>query len=111
MPLPRFTRLPSDEQKRIVDAARAVFAADGVDHATYSEVIRGAGISKSSAYNYFDGRDDLLDIVLDEVADRLRAVLGDWDRVSDSEAFWGALSEATTRMEQHAASHPDTMPA
>ena len=109
MPLPRFTRLPSDEQKRIVDAARAVFAADGVDHATYSEVIRGAGISKSSAYNYFDGRDDLLDIVLDEVADRLRAVLGDWDRVSDSEAVWGALSEATTRMEQHAASHPDDL--
>lgn len=109
MPLPRFTRLPADERKRIVDAARAVFAADGVDHATYAEVIRGAGISKSSAYNYFDGREDLLDVVLDEVAHRLRVVLGEWQRVEDAEAFWGELAAATTRLEQHAAAHPDDL--
>ncbi|MEO7125866.1 MAG: TetR/AcrR family transcriptional regulator [Nakamurella sp.] len=109
MPLPRFTRLPADEQQRIVDAARAVFAADGVDQATYAEVIRSAGISKSSAYNYFDGRDDVLGIVLDEVADRLRAVLGKWEPATTPEAFWDALANATTRLESHAASHPDDL--
>lgn len=109
MPLPRFTRLPVDEQQRIVDAARAVFAADGVDHATYADVIQGAGISKSSAYNYFDGRDDLLGIVLDEVAGRLRSVLGTWEQVADPDAFWASLAEATTRLDRHAAEHPDDL--
>ena len=75
MPLPRFSRLPADEQRRILDAARAAFAAIGPDRATYADVIASTGISKSSAYNYFDGRDDLVDAVLDDVADRLRSAL------------------------------------
>ena len=109
MPLPRFTRLPAEEQQRIVEAARAVFAADGIDHAIYADIIEGAGISKSSAYNYFDGRDDLLGIVLDEVAGRLRTVLGTWEPVADAEAFWFALGDATTRLDHHAAEHPDDL--
>ncbi|MEP7162135.1 MAG: TetR/AcrR family transcriptional regulator, partial [Dermatophilaceae bacterium] len=109
MPLPRFTRLPADERQRIVEAARAVFAADGVEHAIDADVIRSAGISKSSAYNYFDGRGDLLGIVLDEVADRLRAVLGTWERVADPEAFWDALTEAARRLMGHVAEHPDDL--
>lgn len=109
MPLPRFTRLPADEQKRIIEAARAAFAADGFSQATFAEVIGATGISKSSAYNYFDGRDDLLGVVLDEVADRLRSVLGAWDPVSDAESFWAALAEATARLERHAAEHPDDL--
>jgi AcrR family transcriptional regulator len=109
MPLPRFTRLPEDEQQRIVDAARAVFASDGVDHATYVEVIRGAGISKSSAYNYFDGRGDLLGLVLDDVADRLRVVLGTWEPVPEPVAFWDALTEAARRLMSHVVQHPDDL--
>ncbi len=109
MPLPRFSRLDDAEQKRIIGAARTAFAADGVDQATYADVIRSAGISKSSAYNYFDGRQDLLAAVLDEVADRLRAVLGSWEPVTDHSAFWVALGEATIRLERHAAEHPDDL--
>lgn len=109
MPLPRFTRLPVDEQKRIIAAARAVFAAEGVERATYSDVINATGVSKSSAYNYFDGRDDLLGVVLDDVADRLRTVLGPWERVSDAEAFWKVLAGATSRLEQHAFEHPEDL--
>ncbi len=109
MPLPRFTRLPEDEQQRIVNAARAVFASVGVDHATYVEVIRGAGISKSSAYNYFDGRGDLLGLVLDEVADRLRVVLGTWELVPEQVAFWDALTEAARRLMHHVIQHPDDL--
>jgi AcrR family transcriptional regulator len=109
MPLPRFTRLPVDEQQRIIAAARAAFAAEGVDRATYAGVIDAIGVSKSSAYNYFDGRDDLLGIVLDDVAARLRAALGPWERVSDQAAFWSELTEATGRLEAHAASHPDDL--
>lgn len=108
MPLPRFGRLSAEEQQRIIDAAQAVFAAESVE-ATYAEVIRAAGISKSTAYNYFDSRDDLLGVVLDSVAERLRAVLGSWNTVPDAEAFWGALGAATTRLEQHAGDHPEDL--
>lgn len=109
MPLPRFSRLPADEQARIIDAARAVFAADGVDRATYADVIAGIGVSKSSAYNYFDGREDLLDAVLDETARRLRAALGEWEHVPDADTFWAAIADGTARLERHAVDHPDDL--
>ncbi|HPE12729.1 MAG: TetR/AcrR family transcriptional regulator [Actinobacteria bacterium] len=109
MPLPRFSRLPADEQRRILDAARAAFAAIGPDRATYADVIASTGISKSSAYNYFDGRDDLVDAVLDDVADRLRSALGTWDPQSDAASFWAQFAAITARLEQHLATQPDDL--
>ena len=109
MPLPRFSRLPADEQRRILDAARAAFAAIGPDRATYADVIASTGISKSSAHNYFDGRDDLVDAVLDDVADRLGPRLEPGDPQSDAASFWAQFAAITARLEQHLATQPDDL--
>ncbi|WP_280267883.1 TetR/AcrR family transcriptional regulator [Nocardia wallacei] len=106
MPLPRFTRLPAEEQRRILDVALRAFARDGVDHASYNQIIAAAGISKSSAYNYFDGREDLLYAVLDDVAARLSAVLGRWERVDSAAEFWHAIETVEARLSAHIADHP-----
>ncbi|MEV0029012.1 TetR/AcrR family transcriptional regulator [Nocardia sp. NPDC050793] len=106
MPLPRFTRLPADEQRRILDVAQRIFAEDGVDTASYNQIIAAAGISKSSAYNYFDGREDLLYTALDDVAARLADVLGTWQRVADDAEFWSQLKTIEQRLRAHIETHP-----
>ncbi|WP_067835069.1 TetR/AcrR family transcriptional regulator [Nocardia lijiangensis] len=106
MPLPRFTRLPADEQRRILDVAQRMFAEDGVETASYNQIIAAAGISKSSAYNYFDGREDLLYTALDDVAARLSEVLGAWQRVADDAEFWSQLKIVERRLRAHIETHP-----
>lgn len=106
MPLPRFHRLPADEQRRILDIALRAFASAGTDAASYNQIIASAGISRSSAYNYFDGREDLLDAVLDEVAERFGAVLGTWPKAGDTDEFWAELEVSTERIAAHIEQHP-----
>lgn len=109
MPLPRFTRLPAEEQRRILDVALQAFAAEGVQTASYNQIIAAAGISRSSAYNYFDGRDDLLNTVLDDVAARVHAALGPWPGADDVETFWAQFFEAAERMSKHVADNPSDL--
>lgn len=109
MPLPRFTRLPGEEQRRILDVALQAFAAEGVQTASYNQIIAAAGISRSSAYNYFDGRDDLLRAVLDDVAERVYAALGEWPGADDVEAFWARFFEAADRLSKHVADNPSDL--
>jgi len=109
VPLPRFTRLPGEEQRRILDVALQAFAAEGVQTASYNQIIAAAGISRSSAYNYFDGRDDLLKAVLDDVAERVYAALGEWPGADDVEAFWARFFEAADRMSKHVADNPSDL--
>lgn len=91
MPLPRFHRLPSDRQRAIIDGAKAEFAQHGPEAASYNTIIATVGISKTSAYQYFDGKDDLLGLVLADVADRLKLQLGTWQPATSATAFWSGL--------------------
>ncbi|MGF1648591.1 MAG: TetR/AcrR family transcriptional regulator [Kineosporiaceae bacterium] len=109
MPLPRFSRLPSAQRRAILDVARHEFAAHGVNGASYNKIIEMAGISKSSAYQYFDGRDDLLGAVLDDVRTRLAGLLGDWSPAPSEPAFWRQLRDGGTRLHRHLADHPDDL--
>lgn len=106
MPLPRFTRLPADEQRRILGVALQAFASEGVQTASYNQIIAAAGISRSSAYNYFDGREDLLTTVLDDVAERLYTSLGPWPGADDEGSFWREFFTATERMAKHVETNP-----
>lgn len=109
MPLPRFQRLPLAQRRAILDVARSQFAAHGVDTASYNKIIELAGISKSSAYQYFDGRDDLLGAVLTDVRDRLAGLLGEWSPVPTEQAFWRQLRDGAARLHRHLADHPDDL--
>ncbi|MBL1076495.1 TetR/AcrR family transcriptional regulator [Nocardia sp. 2] len=109
MPLPRFTRLPTAEQRRILDVAQRAFAADGIEAASYNQIIAAAGISKSSAYNYFDGRDDLLRAVLDGVAARLTEALGPWTKVATPAEFWQQIKAAEFRLRAHIDTRPEDL--
>ncbi|MFF8382620.1 TetR/AcrR family transcriptional regulator [Streptomyces kanasensis] len=107
MPLPRFHRLPSDTQAALLAVARAHFARAGRDAASFNRIIAEAGISKTSAYHYFDGKEDLFDAVVGDAARRTLAALGPWTEVATAGELWAQLAEGASRLAEHLRTHPD----
>ncbi len=102
MPLPRFIRLPESRRRHILAVARHGLAAD----MSYNQIIDAAGISKTSAYLYFDGKEDLVAEVLRDLAEDLSGVLGSWEPAVDADGFWAALRAGDERLRSHLAVHP-----
>lgn len=95
---PRFRRLAPERQQAILDVAAAEFAEHGFDAASYNRIIERAGISKGTAYYYFEGKDDLYATVLETSLAGLVERVGAWTRPGDAEAFWQQLRGAYFRM-------------
>lgn len=106
-PLPRFERLPAGTRAAILAVARAHFAREGFEAASYNRIIAEAGISKTSAYHYFDGKADLYAAVLADVAERLGAVLDGWAPARDPDELWGRLRSTSRALLAHLGSHPE----
>jgi AcrR family transcriptional regulator len=105
VPLPRFHRLSDEQRARILAAARAHIAEHGAE-ASYNQIIAVAGISKASAYHYFDGKADLFGEVRRALDAELSAVLGPWKRVGSVAALWAQLRAESARLRAHFAEHP-----
>ena len=69
-----------EKRKLILKTAAKVFAIDGVDRASMSQVAAACGISKANIYHYYDSKNallfDILDTYLRELRDRICAVDG-----------------------------------
>ncbi|MEU3747734.1 MULTISPECIES: TetR/AcrR family transcriptional regulator [Streptomyces] len=109
MPLPRFDRLPAERQELILAIARSHFADHGTEAASYNRIIEAAGFSKTAAYHYFDGREDLLSAVLDGVLGRLLGALGPWVAARDAADFWSRLDIGASALAAHLQGHPDDL--
>jgi AcrR family transcriptional regulator len=107
MPLPRFDRLAPEVRAAILAVARSHFARDGRDGASFNRIIADAGISKTSAYHYFDGKDDLFAAVAADTEARVVAVLGAWQPVDAADELWDQLATGTGRLMEHLREHPD----
>lgn len=107
MPLPRFDRLAPDVRAAILTVARAHFARDGKDAASFNQIIADSGISKTTAYHYFDGKDDLFATVVADTAERTLAALGDWVDVPSADAMMKQVTDGTHRLVAHLREHPD----
>lgn len=105
MPLPRFDRLAPEARAAILAVAREHFARDGRDGASINRIIAAAGISKTSAYHYFDGKDDLFAAVAGDVAARTLAVLGPWPEAATAEQLWRQFAEGSGRLHAHLRDH------
>jgi AcrR family transcriptional regulator len=107
MPLPRFDRLAPDARAAILAVARSHFARDGRDGASLNRIIADCGISKTSAYHYFDGKDDLFAAVAGDTAARVLAVLGPWKPVRTADDLWEQFAAGSARLSGHLREHPD----
>lgn len=88
---PRFYKLPSERREAILDVAAEEFAEHGFDSASYNRIIERAGISKGSAYYYFEGKEDLYATVLETTVAGLVGRVGAWAPPGSAEEFWSQL--------------------
>ena len=109
MSLPRFDRLPAVQRAQILGVARREFASDGFEVVSYNQLILKTGISKTSAYQYFDGKNDLFLTVLDDVARRVVRELGAWEPSPDSDSFWSQFVAGSNRLVTHLVANPDDL--
>jgi AcrR family transcriptional regulator len=63
----RRERLDDAKRARLMEAAIAEFAERGFEAASYNKIIERSGLSKGTVYYYFDNKDSLLSIVVDEI--------------------------------------------
>jgi AcrR family transcriptional regulator len=69
-------RMPAAERrKRILKAARSVFAANGYEASSLDEIASKARITKPVLYDHFDSKEDLYFSVLEDASDELVASL------------------------------------
>jgi len=60
------------KRKQILKSAAKVFATEGFDRASMTQLARECGISKANIYHYYDGKDALLFDILDSYLRALR---------------------------------------
>lgn len=68
MPTKTFANLPPEKKQAIFTAAIREFAANRFNAASINQVVKTAGISRGSFYQYFSGKEDLYLYVLAEIA-------------------------------------------
>ncbi|MCL4554242.1 MAG: TetR/AcrR family transcriptional regulator [Actinobacteria bacterium] len=109
MPSPRFSRLPPERRSKILAVAREHLARDGIEGASYNQIIANAEISKTTAYMYFDGKRDLAAEVVRDVYARLGEVMGPWRATESSDLFWEQLAVTSDALRRHLLAHPDDL--
>lgn len=105
MPSPRYHRLTPQRREHILEVARRHFAA-GVEAASYNQIIADAGISKTTAYMYFDGKQDLVGEVWRDLLARLAEVMGPWQPMDSARGFWHQLETSSDCLRRHLVDHP-----
>ena len=83
-------------RSRILEAAGRCFSASGYAKTTVEEIAAGAGVSKALVYNHFEGKEDVLQAVLEQTLDEWHAMSG-----LDSLAEPGHVLEAIGRMQRN----------
>lgn len=108
MPSPRYGRLPPARRARILEVARRHLV-HGADAASYNQIIADAGISKTTAYLYFDGKADLVAEVGRDLVERLGAVMGPWRAAGSARGFWRELADQSDALHRHLVANPDDL--
>lgn len=109
MPLPRFTRLADERRAHILQTARRHIARDGARGASYNQIIADCGISKTSAYLYFDGKDDLVSEVVRECLRRVLGTVGPWPAAGTPAEFWAQLRDVAARLGELVVASPEDL--
>ncbi|PMS29535.1 TetR/AcrR family transcriptional regulator [Paraburkholderia rhynchosiae] len=94
-----------EQRNRLLDAALALFARQGIVDTTLGEIAREAGFTPAMMHYYFKTRDQLLDVLIDERFGPLRASLGvPFQEHADDPV--AAISQLARRMVQAAVDCP-----
>ena len=69
--------VPQDTRKRILEAAKAEFAAQGFQGSSLRRICSGAGVTTGAQYFFFEGKDDLFENVLSEAEEPFQKLVSE----------------------------------
>lgn len=73
----RIRRNPLDQRRRILKAAKRMFAQKGFARTNNDEIARAAGITRTLLYHYFQSKEDILNAIMLEALDQIDLLLKD----------------------------------
>jgi AcrR family transcriptional regulator len=65
----------AENRKKLLEAARKVFAEKGYGEATARDIVRETDLATGTFYNYFDDKQDVFTALLDEMGEKGRAIV------------------------------------
>jgi len=65
----------TDQRARVVEAARRLFAREGVDDVTMAEVAAESGVARATVFNYFGSKHALVEAITEDVIAHYEAML------------------------------------
>lgn len=77
MPTSTFFRLPEEKRERLIEAGWAEMTRVRFNEISISRIIASARIPRGSFYQYFDGKEDLIRYLLDDIREYFIALLRD----------------------------------
>ncbi len=80
----QFEKIREEKKALILDTALELFAMKGYHNSTISQIAKHAGISKGLIYNYYSGKEDLLEAVLRDGFGRMVAMMVPDDGILDT---------------------------
>ncbi|MDR3098554.1 MAG: TetR family transcriptional regulator [Paraburkholderia sp.] len=109
-PAPRRPGRPSggvggaEQRERLIAAALALFARQGIVDTSLAAIAREAGVTPAMVHYYFKTRDQLIDVLIDERFVPLRSAMGGWlEQYPDDPV--AALTALTQRFVEVAQAH------
>lgn len=96
---------PPPSRNTVVAAALELFATQGFESTSVEQIAQAAGVSRSTFFRQFGGKDDVVFTDHDELLARLRTFLG--TRYSRHENPWAAVCEASVQVFRHFAADPE----
>ena len=99
--MPKVSQAHRDARRsQILDAAIACFARQGFHRTTMQHIVAQSKLSPGAIYNYFDGKEAIIEAIADERHGRERAVIADAQKESN-------VADALTRIRDAFFSHLD----
>jgi AcrR family transcriptional regulator len=94
MPHSRFNKLPAEKRENFLEIAAKEFATEGFEAASLNHILEQSGISKGSAYYYFEDKADVFLTVVQRYFAELTLPLKEasFDNLS-AENFWNYLRD------------------
>lgn len=87
MPKKTFENLPEPKKQKILTAVRNEFLTHPYSEISLNRIIKEADISRGSIYQYFDGKEDMLFVVLDEYCTFLIAIIKEYLEENNGDVF------------------------
>jgi AcrR family transcriptional regulator len=93
----RQERLGDDKKKLLMNSAITEFVERGFEKASYNKIIERSGLSKGTVYYYFENKESLLRMVLNEIIEQFTSISNGLELPETIEEFWKVEYEYSRR--------------